>query len=163
MSLKKVTQVKRDKGFKIWDLIIYGTVVLLAAVLFIVVFATRNTDPLSGVRISVRDGVFSEYKVVFEYDFAGEPKIYNTDNATVETEEKDGVLKVTVKTGDNGFNVIEIDKKARTATVTDANCKSRRCVYTPTIKDNSRDIHCDTHGLKVEPFIFDFDNPVQPI
>ena len=59
MSLKKVAEVKKDRGFKIWDLIIYGTVLLLAAALFIAVFATRNTDPLSGVRISVRDGVFS--------------------------------------------------------------------------------------------------------
>ena len=34
MSLKKVAQVKNDKGFKIWDLIIYGAVILLAAALF---------------------------------------------------------------------------------------------------------------------------------
>ena len=161
MSLKKVAEVKKDRGFKIWDLTIYGTVLLLAAALFIAVFATRNTDPLSGVRISVRDGVFSEYKVVFEYGFGGEPNILDTE--AVETEDKDGILKVTVKTGAHGYNIIEIDKKARTATVTDANCKSRRCVYTPAITDNNRDIHGDTHGLKVEPFSFNIDNPVQPI
>ncbi len=160
MSLKKVAQVKNDKGFKIWDLIIYGAVILLAAALFIAVFATRNTDPLSGVKISVRDGVFSGYKVVFEYGFNSEP-VY--DSEAVEVEVKGDILKVTVKTHGGGFNIIEINKRARTATVTDANCKSRRCVYTPTIKDNNRDIHCDTHGLKVEPFAYDPDNPFQPV
>lgn len=160
MSLKKVAEVKKDKGFKIWDLIIYGTVLLLAAALFIAVFATRNTDPLSGIRISVRDGVFSEYKVVFEYNFTTEP-VYDSD--TVEVEENGNILKVTVRTQNNGYNIIEIDKSARTATVTDANCKSRRCVYSPSITDNNRDIHCDTHGLKIEPFAYDADNPFQPI
>ena len=118
MSLRKVAQVKNDKGFKIWDLIIYGAVILLAAALFIAVFATRNTDPLSGVKISVRDGVFSGYKVVFEYGFNSEP-VY--DSEAVEVEVKGDILKVTVKTHGGGFNIIEIDKRARTATLTDAN------------------------------------------
>lgn len=160
MSLKKVAEVKKDKGFKIWDLIIYGAVVLIAAALFIAVFATRNTDPLSGVRISVKEGVFADYKVVFEYNFSDEPSF---DAETVQVDDKDGKITVTVKTGGNGINVVEIDKKARTATVTEANCRSRRCVYSPTIKDNSRDIHCDTHGLKVEPFTYNPDNPFQPV
>ena len=33
MSLKKIEQVKADKGFKIWDLVIYGVVLALTAVL----------------------------------------------------------------------------------------------------------------------------------
>ena len=51
MSLKKVRQTKADKGFKIWDLIVYGAIIALAVVLFIVVFTTRDTSPLSGIRI----------------------------------------------------------------------------------------------------------------
>ena len=42
MSLKKVEQVKADKGFKIWDLIIYGVIAVTVAVLFIVIFATKD-------------------------------------------------------------------------------------------------------------------------
>jgi len=44
MSLKKIQQVKKDKGFKIFDLIIYGIIILTVAVLFIAIFATRNTN-----------------------------------------------------------------------------------------------------------------------
>ena len=51
MSLKKIEQVKEDKGFRLFDLIIYGIIVLTVAALFIAVFATRNTDTLTGVRI----------------------------------------------------------------------------------------------------------------
>ena len=45
MSLKKIEQVKKDKGFRLFDLIIYGVIVLTVAVLFIVIFTTRDTDP----------------------------------------------------------------------------------------------------------------------
>ena len=54
MSLKKIEQVKKDKGFKLFDLIIYGVVAVLVAVLFIVVFTTRDASPLTGVRIYLR-------------------------------------------------------------------------------------------------------------
>ena len=67
MSLKKVEQVKVDKGFKIWDLLIYGLVAVIVAVLFIVVFVTRDESPLTGVR------VFVQGEVVFEYEFDGDP------------------------------------------------------------------------------------------
>ncbi len=160
MSLKKVSQVKVDKGFKIWDLIIYGAVLVLVAALFIAVFTTRDTSPLSGVRVSVRDGVLADYKTVFEYNFNDAPTF---DGETVEVQDKDGVLTVTVHTHGDGINVVVIDKKARTAKVTEANCRSRRCVQTAAIKDNSSDIHCATHGLKVEPFSYNPDDPFQPV
>ena len=53
MSLKKVEAVKKEKGFKILDLIVYGIILAIVVVLFIVVFATKNTDALSGDRKSV--------------------------------------------------------------------------------------------------------------
>ena len=71
MSLKKIEQVKADKGFKIWDLVIYGVVLALTAVLFVVIFTTRNTDPLTGVEITVRG------EIVFEYEFGGRPKSHS--------------------------------------------------------------------------------------
>ena len=63
MSLKKIEQVKKDKGFKIFDLIIYGVIIITVAVLFIVVFTTRNTDPLTGIKVYVNS------EIVFEYEF----------------------------------------------------------------------------------------------
>ena len=63
MSLKKVTQVKADKGFKLPDLIIYCALLVLVAVTFIVVFTTRDDSPLKGIRIYVKS------EIVYEYDF----------------------------------------------------------------------------------------------
>ncbi len=69
MSLKKVSQVKADKGFKIWDLIVYGAIVIIIAVIFIAVFVTKDAGPLKGIRI------YSAENLVFEYDFtSGEYK-----------------------------------------------------------------------------------------
>ncbi len=53
MSLKKVKEVKKDKGFKLFDLIIYGVIAVFVAVLFTVIFTTQNKTPIAGVRICV--------------------------------------------------------------------------------------------------------------
>ena len=51
MSLKKIEQVKRDRGFKIPDLIVYGAVIVAVIVSFVVIFTTKNSDPLTGIRV----------------------------------------------------------------------------------------------------------------
>ncbi|MDE5666926.1 MAG: hypothetical protein K2I29_01655, partial [Clostridia bacterium] len=95
MSLKKIEQVKKDKGFRLFDLIIYGVIVLTVAVLFIVIFTTRDTDPLTGVRI------FVDSQEVFSYEFGGEPT--RSDGVTVE-EDANGIT-VTIRTDDD-LNVV---------------------------------------------------------
>ncbi|MDE5729708.1 MAG: NusG domain II-containing protein [Clostridia bacterium] len=78
MSLKKVTQVKADKGFKIWDLIIYGAVALIIAVIFTAVFVTRDASPLKGVKI------YTDEVLVFEYNFTdGEYKNYSPQTVVI--------------------------------------------------------------------------------
>lgn len=150
MSFKKVEQVKRDKGFKLPDLIIYIVTAALVAVLFILVFSTRNTDPLSGVR------AYIAAEVVFEYDFENAPTY---DGERVEIKESGNILTATVKTGENDYNVMEIDKKARTVKVVEANCRGQQCVYMGTVKDNSGFIRCDAHRLRIEPYTRNFDDP----
>lgn len=103
MSLKKVEAVKKEKGFKILDLIVYGIILAIVVVLFIVVFATKNTDALSGVRI------YSKGEAVFEYSFETFEYKQLSNSVTVETEEAEGVLTVKIISSD-GFNVIRIDK-----------------------------------------------------
>lgn len=148
MSLKKVGEVKADKGFKIWDLIIYGAIIALVAVLFIVVFATRDTSPLKGIRIYVAN------EVVYEYDFEN-GEISRKDCVEVEDGEESLTLKVNC--GNNRYNTVVIYKSG-SVKVTQANCPKKDCVYTPEIKDNSGFIHCLSHGLKVLPYDFDIDN-----
>ena len=44
MSLKKIEQVKKDRGFKIFDLIVYGAVIVAVIVSFVVIFTTKNSE-----------------------------------------------------------------------------------------------------------------------
>lgn len=146
MSLKKVTQVKKDKGFKIFDLIIYGAIIALVAVLFIVWFTVSDRTPLGGVRVSV------EGQVVFEYDFQKDEYEVLSDCVTVE--ESGDKLTVTVIPHAGERNVIVIDKKG-TVTVTEADCYGKDCKYMPDIKDNSGIIYCSPHKLRIEPLYFE--------
>ena len=151
MSLKKIEQVKKDKGFKIFDLIIYGVILLTVAVLFIVVFTTRNTSPLTGIKIYVRA------EVVFEYEFGG--TLPEELDGRVEVKEDDKGITVTVRANEKQLNVIYIDKTKKTAKMKEANCRGGQCKFFPAIDDNNKYIYCDPHGVKVEPFSRDWGNP----
>lgn len=150
MSLKKIDEVKKDKGFRIFDLIIYGVVAALAAALFIVVFTTKSADPLSGVRIYVAA------TPVFEYEFGGEAEILSPETVTVDKEDSSGIT-VTVKNGED-YNVIYINKAAKSVEVRDANCNGKECTYMK-MNDDGDFIFCSPHGLKIEPYEVDLDNP----
>ena len=148
MSLKKVAQVKADKGFRIWDLIIYGVIIVLAVVSFVVIFTTSNRDPLSGVRIYVKG------EVVFEYDFEGKPKKFSD---VVNFEEKNGSITVFILADDGDYNEVYINVQAKTVKMADANCQNKDCLYFPVINNNSKFIYCSPHGVKIEPYVRDLD------
>ena len=149
MALKKIEQVKKDRGFKLFDIIIYGAVLILVAVLFIVLFVSRDTSNLTGVKITVKG------EVVFEYGFGEEPQAF-TDAVTVESDEK-GITVTIITDGDK--NVVFIDTDKKTAKMIEANCKGKQCMYFAEMDDNSDFIYCSPHGLKVEPLLQDLDNP----
>ena len=152
MSLKKVSEVKADKGFKIWDLIVYGAVVLIIAVIFLAVFLTKDTSPLKGVKI------YSDEALVFEYNFtSGEYKNSSPESVTVESGEN--LLKIKV-TANGGYNLIEIDTNERAVKVTEADCGKRDCVYTSAIVDNGGMIYCSPHKLRILPFDFEADDTI---
>ena len=153
MALKKIAQVKADKGFRIWDLILYGVITVLVVVLFIVIFTTSDTGSLTGVRITVKA------QVVFEYEFGNDSPQHVSDGVTVE---KDGdKITVTIQIDDDK-NVVFIDTKKNTVKMIDANCKGKQCMYFAEMNDNSDFIYCSPHGLKVEPLYKDLDNNVIP-
>lgn len=150
MSLKKVSQVKADKGFRIWDLIIYGAIAVIVAVLFIVIFTTRNTDPLTGVKISVKS------QVVFQYSFSGQLEKLSD---CVEVKEDVKGITITVKTENEGINELYIDKNKKSVKMVKANCRGKDCIHFPTMTDNGKYIFCSPHGVKVEPLFRDLNNP----
>lgn len=146
MSQKTIENVKKEKGFRIFDLIVYGVIVLIVAVSFIAVFATKDKSPLTGIRVYVED------KAVFEYDFeSGNYNIFKTDGYEIEVSDKGKKVKITTE---YGYNLIVIDKKG-SVRIKDADCHGHDCVYSPAITDNNGIIYCSPHRLKITPFNFD--------
>lgn len=151
MSLKKVGQAKKDRFFKIWDILIYGVILLAVAAPFLAVTFGYNRSAPGGVE------VYYNNNLAFSYDFdSGEYSVLLPQNIAV----SDGAdeLEITFCT-DGGsaeehtdYNVILIDKLARTVRVTESDCSNRRdCVYTPAITDTSDMITCTPHRLVIMP------------
>lgn len=157
MSLGKIDQIKSDKPFKLPDLIIYAIIVLLAAAVLAVIFTVRDNGALDGIQI------LSRRVEVFEYDFSKDE--YSLFDRTFEKagvadiEITDGdilTVKITLSGGD--YNTVAIDKKARSAYVTEANCRTHDCVSTPAIKDSGGIIYCSLHLLQIVPLNYPQDD-----
>lgn len=161
MSLKKVEQVKKDKGFKLPDLIIYGAVAVIIAVLFITLFAVRSNQSLRGVKIKIYGNE------VFACSFEDKTYASFAEDGSVEfTEIENGMQRVTIKCS-QGYNIVEINYNERTVKVVEADCRNGDCVYsnihpTQIIKSNkSLPIYCNPHGMLIEPLDYspDYDDP----
>lgn len=143
MSLKKLDDVRADKGFKIFDLVIYAAIIVAIAAIFLAVFLTRDTGGLSGFEI------YREGKLIYSFSFDGGETF--CDNNFVETERGEGSLTIKITAG-SGKNTAVADLNARTVRMTEANCSTHKdCVYTPAIRDNSGVIICSPHGIKIVP------------
>lgn len=166
MSQKKVGQVRGDRFFKIGDIFIYGAIAVIVAALFLAIFLTGDRSALTVV-----EGRYNN-AVAFSYDFtADELSIYLPQNVAVdEFATDDGGITIIFCT-DGGsleelksYNIIYIDRSARSVTVTESDCSSRRdCVYTPAITDNSGVIVCTPHALTISPSGFSDINGTLPI
>ena len=155
MSLKKIEQVKAEKGFKIFDLIIYGAIIALVAVLFIVIFAVRDTNPVQGVRFKYVN------EVIYEYDFE-KGEISRNEKYVEITSETDEKIVLRVNLPDGDYNVVEIIKSG-SVRVTDSNCPRGDCIFGKTflnseIKTNSDCIQCLPHNLQILPLDYDIDS-----
>ena len=151
MSLNRGGQAKKDGCFKTWDILIYGVILRAVAALFPADTCGYNRSAPGGVE------VYYNNNLAFSYDFdSDEYSVLLPQNIAV----SDGAdeLEITFCT-DGGsaeehtdYNVILIDKSARTVRVTESDCSNRRdCVYTPAITDTSGMITCTPHRLVIMP------------
>ena len=163
MSLKKVNQVKKDRFFKIWDILIYGIVAVVIVALFLAVTLTQDTGALTGINIYYQDAL------AFTYDFdEDEYDIRLKNNIRVEAENSDHITLIFCENGGSfdgptDYNIIEIDKRERTVQVTDADCSNRGCVYSQPLGETSRPIMCPTHNLRIEPSGYIDDGTTLPV
>ena len=146
MSLKKVTQVKADRGFKIWDIAVYAFLAALIAALFAAFVFVRGGTPLESVVITI--GFGEEQRTVCAYDFVSD-RLDISDPERVEVlSDDDSALKLVFHADGTEYNEILIDKAAVSVRVTNANCPALNCVYTAAITSGSSPpIICATHAM----------------
>lgn len=147
MSLKKTIQVREAKFFRSADLIVYSVIAAIVVLLFIILFFLKDDGALRGIRIYVRN------EIVFEYIFEEDKFLLYQDCVEVEDGEK-LIVKVGVF---DGYNIVEIDKSARTVRVTDADCRTRECVNTPPITGRGEMIFCSPHRVSIVPYDYEDD------
>ncbi len=140
MSVKKIEELKNDKGFKKTDVLVYGALVCLIAVFLTAALVLRDDTPLKGFRIYVGNDA------VFDYEVNGE---YTVLNSCVKVTETDGGLELYIKCGD-GYNVVSI-KDEGFVSVTDADCFAGTCIRMPEIRNNGGYIFCSAHALLIQP------------
>ena len=63
MSLKKVEQEKKDRFFRIWDILVYGVIIVVVVALFLAVTLTADKSSLTAISAYYDNGV------AFSYDF----------------------------------------------------------------------------------------------
>lgn len=152
MSLKKVEQVKKDRFFRIWDILIYVIVVAVVVVLFITTAVTTDRSTLSAV------SAYYNNDLVFAYDFEkDELEIKLAENAKIRHEDGASLTIVFCEDGGNledpkDYNLILINKSERSVSVTESDCSYRKdCVHTPALTSNAAIIVCSPHMLKIVP------------
>ena len=150
MSLKKIEQVKNSKWFRIWDLVVFGVIIITSVALILAFTLGRDKSKLGGFSVSFRG------ETVLTYEFGSDkpPSVLNAEY--IEVKEEKGGFTVRFTNGDGGYNIIYVDTAARTVDVTDSNCSPHKdCVYTAKLKSNSSlPIICTVHGLTVSPLKF---------
>ncbi|MCD8309387.1 MAG: NusG domain II-containing protein [Clostridia bacterium] len=158
MSLKKIEEIKSNKFFKVWDIIIYAVLAVVIVALFLSVFLTSDNSPLSGIN------VYYNNEVVFTYAF-DDNKYEILSESNISVEEDDNSLTVYFTTdGGDGHNTIYIDTSNKTVKVTESDCSNRKdCVYMSAISDNSGLIVCTPHRLKIMPADYTDDGQTLPV
>ncbi len=143
----KIVGVKNSLPFKHWDLLIYSLTIILIVLLFVfLVILPKNVN-------STGFEVFVNGKVAFSFDYA--KYSYQIDGefnsmVEVENEENGFSFKLYSDKEKTHFNVIFVNTTNKSVKMTDSNCFSKDCVYSPAISDKGV-ILCAPHGMKVVP------------
>lgn len=144
---KSLSEIKKEKFFSKWDLIIYSLIVVLEIGLFCVVATVDNDETvLNKIEVYYRENV------IYEYDFLKNNGIINEIKYCSVSEKSFGdytEIKITVPEGKN--TLIVSDGKAY---MSEADCSAYpECVHNfQPIKKGGEIIVCLPHKLKVVSF-----------
>ncbi len=149
----KVEAARRDKPFRIGDVLVYMAVVLLIAVLFVVfVFDKQDTQLQTITVIDEKTG-----EVLYVYNMLRGESVINTQNSRgwviEETPSDSGVqVRFSVEVdGEQRYNVLGIDRTEPSAKMLDAVCGFHKdCVRNfPAVTRSGGAIVCSPNRLKV--------------
>ena len=144
---KSLSEIKKEKFFSKWDLIIYSLIVVLEIGLFCVVATVDNNETvLNKIEVYYRENV------IYEYDFLKNNGIINEIKYCSVSEKNFGdytEIKITVPEGKN--TLIVSDGKAY---MSEADCSAYpECVHNfQPIKKGGEIIVCLPHKIKVVSF-----------
>lgn len=146
MSLKTIKQVKDNKIFRLWDIVIYVLLVTAIVAMFIVMFQkNKSAGDITGVEISYKNTVVGS--------FSFEDNSFTDKGGTevsFEVSEEEGIVNIVIYMAEgNGYNILVIDCEQRRASMKDANCSSDKdCTYM-SIKKPIDSIICIPHDLVI--------------
>lgn len=138
-------RIKKSGFFAPGDLLVYGLLAVLVAVLFLIT-AFGGRGAAAGIEITLAG------ERVYVYEFGTGGKITRGKEALVSERTEGNAVTVTVFTDEEkeNYNTVIIDRAEKTACVYAANCSfSRDCTHMPSITSSSGVIVCVPHALVV--------------
>lgn len=145
MGLAQNYQSER-RLFYLKDVFIYLISALIIAGLFLGFIVLPNSSrDFNGFNILV------DNQIVFSYLSNGDINIDSDFTQNIQYSVNGDLIKITIHSTKHqgGFNVVEINKKEKTAKVIESNCSnSKDCVFSPSISSSGA-IYCAPHALKI--------------
>ena len=149
MSVERIERMKKSKFFQPHDLIIYGVLLLLVALSFLLVTLGKQSDKkIAGVEINYKNAVIGSYTL---QDGLREEK--HGEDISFEVSESNGKVKIIIRLPE-GVNELSIDKPTGDAYMTNADCHGEDCTKMK-IEKSADFIACVPHRLTITPITDD--------
>lgn len=142
-----IEQLKRQRAFLPWDVLVYGLLALLIGALFWAFVFARHTQPLAALEV-YRDSRAGE-QLVLRYDYAADAfEVSEAWAGQVQLQPVEGGWAATIATEGGGYNVLQV--REGKAYISDANCSNRGdCMEFSPITGGDEVIICVPHHLTV--------------
>ncbi len=138
------SELKKSKPFYPFDLIIYGLLTAFIIAVFAAVFLFKGSTPAQGFFVMYENKVAAEYR----WD-DGNLKIKD-GYASHFSETENGFYFYPDPADKNRYNLVVIERAAKTVSVKEATCAGRDCI-SHKVNINGGFIYCAPHNLKITP------------
>lgn len=143
--MTRIEEIKKRKPFALWDLLVYGILLVVILILFAVFVFGGGGEKANGIEVTV-DG-----ETIYTYTFGEGGASAEGWSSRIEERVEDETVFVKIFFGEEKqeYNEIKIDPANRTAVMNDANCSRGKDCMLMQISDESGVIICLPHKLKI--------------